>query len=59
MGSVPRINCLLTIVPYKKVNDNTLMLNIYGYSHIDKVYQYDKFNKGVSTLQKKGYYIKL
>jgi hypothetical protein len=29
------------------------MLNIYGYFHIDKVYQYDKFNKGVSTLKKK------
>jgi hypothetical protein len=51
MGSVPRINCLLAIVPYKKVNNNSN--NVYYWSYyIDKVYQYDKFNKGVSTLQK-------
>jgi hypothetical protein len=52
MGSVPRINCLLAIVPFKKVNNNNKNVKHSWSYYIDNVYQYDKFNKGVSTLQK-------
>jgi hypothetical protein len=44
MGSVPRINCLLTIVPSKKkVNLNINIYKLYLYSDVDnKIYQYDQ-----------------
>lgn len=50
MGSVPRINCLLAIVPSKKVNDYIKHLAMRWYFHVDKVYQYDILNKGVSIV---------
>lgn len=40
MGSVPRINCLLVIVPLLEMIKN----------HVKYIYQYEKLNKGVSIL---------
>ena len=43
MGSVPRINCLLTIVPSKKKVNLNINIKIYLYSDVDnKIYQYDQ-----------------
>jgi hypothetical protein len=41
MGSVPRINCLLVIVPLE-------MKDPYWIFHVKYIYQYEKLNKGVS-----------
>jgi hypothetical protein len=42
MGSVPRINCLLAIVPIKGYFSHI------SYKKADQLRQYDKQNKGVS-----------
>ena len=47
MGSVPRINCLLTIVPLPQ---------LYLNKGVKRGNQYDKLNKGVSILFLFQYY---
>jgi len=46
MGSVPRINCLLVIVPCIRVTHYTQC----RYNMADYIHQYDKQNKGVSIV---------